>query len=275
FNGSVCTCETPLLSRAHPTILRTDRVASTEHLERLLKRAVLEPGTRPRFLKKLLASHVFVFIHHPEGEAQTVWNSQIVAWVRHDGAHVYALFTSEEALSKAPLPGKAAFSIHVQSLFEANPNVHCIVNPGSTYEMQISADELAHALASIAQAGGATTLMLGARENAAIANSHPLLASKLMTFLAGISQVEQAYFLEAELGQLPSRPLQIAILVSESVQIAEAISKVVDGTYGKEQPAKVRIFLQNSPEYLSVRAAGIAPFYDREWGARLLPLKPE
>jgi hypothetical protein len=250
-------------------------VASTEHLERLLKRAVLEPGTRPRFLKKLLASNAFVFIRHPAGEAQTVWNSQSVAWIRHDGAHVYPIFTSEEALAKAPIPGKTAFSIHVQSLFEADPNIHCHVNPGSMYEMEISADELAHALASIAQAGGATTLMLGARENAAIANSHPLLTSKLMTFLAGISQVEQAYFLEAELSQLPSRPLQIAILVSESVQIVEAISKVVEGTYGKEQPAKVRIFLPNSPEYLSVRAAGIAPFYDREWGARLLALKPD
>ncbi|HEV2680742.1 MAG TPA: SseB family protein [Rhodanobacter sp.] len=250
-------------------------MASTEHLEALLKRAVLEPGTRPRFLKMLLASNAFVFIPYPEGEAQTVWNSQPIAWIRHDGAYVYPLFTSEEALAKAPLPGKTAFNVHVQSLFDANPNRHCIVNPGSTYEMQISADELAHALASIAQAGGATTLMLGARENAAIANSHPLLASKLMTFLAGISQVEQAYFLEAELSQLPSRPLQIAILVSESVQIAEAISKVVEGTYGKEQPAKVRIFLPNSPEYLSVRAAGIAPFYDREWGARLLTLESD
>lgn len=250
-------------------------MASTEHLERLLKRAVLEPGTRPRFLKKLLASHVFVFIHHPEGEAQTVWNSQIVAWVRHDGAHVYALFTSEEALSKAPLPGKAAFSIHVQSLFEANPNVHCIVNPGSTYEMQISVDELAHALASIAQAGGATTLMLGARENAAIADSHPLLTSKLMTFLAGISQVEQAYFLEAELSQLPSRPLQIAILVSERVQIGKAIATAIEGVYGNEQPPEVRAFVQGSPEYASLKAARIAPFYDRKWVPRLLALKPD
>ena len=178
-------------------------------------------------------------------------------------------------LAKAPIPGKTAFSIHVQSLFEANPNIHCHVNPGSTYEMQISAEELAHALANIAQAGGATTLMLGARENAAIANSHPLLTSKLMHFLASICQVEQAYFFEAELCQLPSRPLQIAFLVSESVQIAEAISEVVEGTYGEEQPAKVRVFLRSSPEYLSVKAANIAPFYDREWNARLLALKPD
>jgi hypothetical protein len=268
------------ITNAHPRSFafirpeRTNIVASTEHLERLLKRAVLEPGTRPRFLKKLLASHVFVFIHHPEGEAQTVWNSQTVAWIRHDGAHVLPLFTSEEALAKAPIPGKAAFSIHVQSLLEANPNTPCHVNPGSTYDVPFSADELAHALARITQAGGATTLMLGARENAAIANSHPLLVSELMTFLAGVSQVEQAYFLEAELNPLPSRSIQIAILATESVQVAEAISKVVEATYGKGLPAKVRIFLRNSPEYLSIKAAGLAPFYDRKWGPRLRALKP-
>jgi len=250
-------------------------VASTEHLERLLKRAVLEPGTRPRFLKKLLGSNAFVFIHHPADEAQTVWNSQTVAWIRHDGAQVIPLFTSQEALAKAPIPGKTAFSIHVQSLLEANPNTHCHVNPGSAYDVPFSADELARALSSIAQAGGATTLMLGARENAGIANSHPLLASKLMTFLAGISQVEQAYFLEAELNQIPTRPLQIAILVTESVQVAEAISKAVEGTYGKERSAKVRLFLRDTPEYLSIKAAGMAPFYDRAWGARLLALKPD
>lgn len=250
-------------------------MASTEHLERLLKRAVLEPGTRPRFLKKLLGSNAFVFIHHPAAEAQTVWNSQTVAWIRHDGARVIPIFTSQEALAKAPIPGKTAFCIHVQSLLEANPNTHCHVNPGSMYEIPFSADELANALATIAQAGGSTTLMHGARENAAIANSHPLLVSKLITFLAGISQVEQAYFLEAELDQRPSRPLQIAILVTESVQGAEAISKAVEGTYGKEQPVKVRIFLRDAPEYLSIKTAGMAPFYDREWGARLLALKPD
>jgi hypothetical protein len=255
-------------------ILRTDIVASTEHLERLLKRAVLEPGTRPRFLKKLLASDAFVFVHFPADAAQTVWNSQTVAWIRHDGAYVYPLFTSEEALAKATIPGKTAFKIHVQSLFDASPNRHCIVNPGSTYEMQISADELAHALASIAQAGGATTLMLGARENAAISNRHPQLVGKLMTLLAGISQVEQAYFLEAELTELPSRPIQIAILVTEVVQVAEAISSAVEGTYGKEQPAKVRILLRDTPEYHSVKAAGMAPFYDREWSTRLLTINP-
>lgn len=249
-------------------------MASTEHLERLLKRAALEPGTRPRFLRKLLGSNAFVFIHHPEGEAQTVWNSQTVAWIRHDGARVIPLFTSQEALAKATIPGMTAFNIHVQSLFEASPNRHCIVNPGSTYEMQISADELAHALASIAQAGGATTLMLGACENAAISNRHPLLVSKLMSFLAGISQVEQAYFLEAELTELPSRPIQIAILVTEIVQVAEAISSAVEGTYGKEQPAKVRILLRDTPQYHSVKAAGIAPFYDREWSTRLLRINP-
>lgn len=250
-------------------------MASTEHLEILLKRAVLEPGTRSRFLKKLLGSNAFVFIQHPAGEARTVWNSQTVVWIRNDGAHVIPLFTSQEALANAPIPGKTAFSVHVQSLLEANPNIHCHVNPGSTYEMSFSAEELAHVLARIAQAGGATRLMLGARENAAIANSHPMLASKLMTFLAEISQVEQAYFLEAELDQHPSRRLQIAILVTESVQVAEAISKVVEGAYGKRQSVKVRLFLRDSPEYLSVKTAGIAPFYDREWGARLLALKPD
>lgn len=250
-------------------------MASTKHLERLLKRAVLEPGTRPQFLKKLLASNAFVFIHYPAGEAQTVWNSQPVAWIRHDGAYVYPLFTSEEALAKAPIPGRTAFNIHVQSLFDANPNRHCIVNPGSMYEMQISADELAHALASIARAGGTTTLMLGARENAAIASNHPLLASKLMTFLAGISQVEQAYFLEAELSSPPSRPIQIAILANEDVQIGEAVAKAIEGTYGSERPAGVLVLLQGSPEYLSLKAAGIAPFYDRRWMPRLLKLKPD
>jgi ATP-dependent exoDNAse (exonuclease V) alpha subunit len=250
-------------------------VASTEHLERLLKRAALEPGTRPRFLKKLLGSNAFVFIHHPEGEEQTVWNSQTVAWIRHDGARVIPLFTSREALAKATIPGKTAFNIHVQSLFDASPNRHCIVNPGSTYEMQISAEELAHALASIAQAGGATRLILGARENAAIAKRHPLLVSNLMTFLTGITQVEQAYFLEAELTELPGRPMQIAILVTAIVQIEGAISNAVEGTYGSEQPAKVRILLRDTPEYHSVKAAGIAPFYDREWNARLLTIRPD
>lgn len=249
-------------------------MASTEHLERLLKRAVLEPGTRPQFLKKLLASKAFVFIHHPAGEVQTVWNSQTVAWIRHDGARVIPLFTSKEALAKTPRPGNAAFSIHVQSLLEATPNTDCYVNPGSTYDIQFSADDLARALASIAQVGGATTLMLGASENAAIARSHSLLVSKLMTLLAGISQVEQAYFLEAELNPLPSRPIRIAILISESVQIAETISMTIEGMYGSKQPADVRVYLQDSPEYLSLKAAGIAPFYDREWTTRLLALKP-
>jgi hypothetical protein len=250
-------------------------VASTEHLERLLKRAVQEPGTRPRFLQKLLASNVFVLTKHPAGEPQTVWNTQTVAWIRHDGVQVIPLFTSEEALTKAPIPGQTAFSIHVQSLLEANPNTHCHVNPGSMFDVPFSADELTQALARIGRAGGATTLMLGARENAAIAKSHPLLVSALMTFLAGVGQVERAYFLEAELTPLPRRPIQVAILVTESVQIAEAISRVVEETYGKEQPAKVRIFLRDSPEYLSVKASRMAPFYDHEWGARLLALKPD
>jgi hypothetical protein len=247
-------------------------VASTEHLERLLKRAVLEPGTRPRFLKKLLASNAFVFTHHPGGEAQTIWNSQTVAWIRHDGEKVLPLFTSQEALAKAPIPGATAFNVHVQSFLEANPNTHCHVNPGSTYDMPFSADELARALARIAQNGDATKLMFGARENAAIANSHPLLTSKLMALLAEVSQVEQAYFLEAELGHSPSRPPHIAVLVTETVQVAEAISRVFEGMYGREQPVKVRILLRDSPEYLSAKAAGMAPFYDREWGARRLAL---
>ena len=244
-------------------------MASTEHLDRLLKRAVLEPGTRSRFLKKLLRSNAFVFIHHPADEAQTVWNSKTVAWIRNDGVEVIPLFTSEAALAKAPIPGKAAFSVHVQSLLEANPNTHCHINPGSTYDVQFSADELAHALASIAQAGGATTLMLAARENAAIANTHPLLTTKLMTFLAGISQVEQAYFLEAELSQIPCRPLQIAILANENCQITEALSIAIEGAYKSEKPPEVRIFPAGSPEYLALKAAGIAPFFDREWNTRL------
>lgn len=53
-------------------------MATTGHLERMLKRAFMEPGTRPRFLKKLLASNAFAFIQHPEGETPTVWNSQTV-----------------------------------------------------------------------------------------------------------------------------------------------------------------------------------------------------
>jgi len=250
-------------------------VASAGHLERMLKRAFMEPGTRPRFLKKLLASSAFVFIQHPEGEAQTVWNSQTVVWIRYDGAHVIPLFTSEEALRKAPRSGNSAFSINVQSLLEATPNTHCHVNPGSPYNIEFSADDLACALKGIAQAGGSTKLMLGAAENAAIAKNHHLLASKLMTCLAGISQVEQAYFLEAELSQLPSRPLQIAILASEDCRIAETISGAIEGVYKSELPAEVRVFLKGSPEHLSLKAAGIAPFYDREWGARLLALKPD
>lgn len=270
-------CLPRLGSRRFGVASRTDDeiVASTEHLEKLLKRAVQEPGTRLRFLKKLLGSNAFVFIHHPADEAQTVWNSQTVVWIRNDGAKVIPIFTSQEALAKAPLPGNTAFNIHVQSLLEANPNTHCHVNPGSQYEMPFSANELASTLASIARAGGATTLMAGARENAAIANSHPMLTSSLMTFLAGISQVEQAYFMEVDLAQSPSRPLQIAILVTESVQVTEAISKVVEGTYGRKQPVKVRLFLRDTPGYLSVKAAGLAPFYDREWDVRLLALKPD
>lgn len=247
-------------------------MTTTGHLERMLKRAFMEPGTRPRFLKKLLASSAFVFIQHPEGEAQTVWNSQTVAWIRHDGARVIAIFTSEEALRKAPMPGNSAYSIDVQSLFEATPNTHCHVNPGSTYDMQFSADDLARALASIAQAGGSTRLMLGAAENAAIAKNHHLLTSKLMTCLAGITQVEQAYFLEAELSQLPVRPLQIAILASEDCRIAETVSDAIEGAYKSKLPAEVRVFLKGSPEHLSMKATGIAPFYDREWVPRLLAL---
>jgi hypothetical protein len=91
--------------------------------------------------------------------------------------------------------------------------------------------------------------------------------------VAGISPVEQAYFLEAELNQLPSRPIQIAILLTESVQIVDAISKAVEGTYGKEQRTKVHIFLRDSPEYLSMKTAETAPFYDREWPTRLLTLQ--
>jgi hypothetical protein len=253
---------------------RTELVASAEHLERLLKRAVLEPGTRPRFLKKLLASNAFVFIQHPAGEVQTVWNSQTVAWIRYDGAQVIPLFTSQEALARAPILGKTAFCINVQSLLEANPNTHFHVNPGSPYDMQYSADDLAYVLTSIAQVGGSMKLMHGAAENAAIAKSHNLLASKLMTCLAGISQVEKAYFLEAELNQLPSRPLQIAIVASEDCQIAETISIAIEGAYKSKRPAEVRVFLQGSPEHLSLKAAGIAPFYDREWRTRLLALKP-
>jgi hypothetical protein len=249
-------------------------MASSEHLDKLLKRAALEPGTRWRFLKKLLKSNAFVFIHHPAGEAQTVWNSRTVAWIRNDGMEVIPLFTSEAALAKAPIPGKAAFSVHVQSLLEAHPNTHCHVNPGSTYDVPFSADELAHALTSIAEAGGATTLMLGARENAAIANTHPSLTAKLMAFLAGVSQVERAYFLEAELNQPPSRPMQIAVLVTDGVQITEAISKIVEGLHEETQPARVRTFFLGSPEYVSIKASGIAPFYDREWNMRLLAVKP-
>ena len=255
-------------------LFRSKAVASTEHLEKLLKRAALEPGTRPRFLQKLLASDVFVLTQHPAGEAQTVWNSRTVAWIRHDGEEVLPLFTSEAALAKAPIPGTTAFRIRVQSALEANPNLHCHVNPGSAYDVPFSADELTRALARIARAGGATTLMHGAREIGAIANGHPLLVSGLMTFLATVSQVEQAYFMEAELTPLRRRPIQIAILATESVQIVETISKVVEETYGKGQPAKVRILIRDSPEYLSVKAAGMAPFYDREWASRLLALKP-
>jgi len=257
------------------SLQRAEAVASTEHLERLLKRAVQEPGTRPRFLLKLLASNVFVFAKHPAGETQTVWNSHTVAWIRHDGEHVLPVFTSEAALARAPIPGTSAFRVHVQSLLEANPNTHCHVNPGSIYDVPFSADELTYTLARIARAGGATTLMHGAREIGAIANSHPLLVSRLMTFLATVDQVEQAYFTEAELTPLPSRPIQIAILATESVQIVESISNVVEETYGKGQPAKVRILLRDSPEYLSVKTSRMAPFYDREWGARLLALKPD
>lgn len=249
-------------------------MATSEHLERLLKRAVQEPGTRPRFLKKLLMSNAFVFIHHPADEMQTVWNSQTVAWIRNDGAEVIPIFTSQEALAKAPLPGSTAFNVHVQSLLEANPNTHCHVNPGSLYEMLFAADELASTLDIIARAGGSTTLMAGARENAAIATSHPVLTGRLVDFLTAIGQVEQAYFLEVELTQSPVRPLQIAILVTEIVHVTEAISKVVEGTYGRKQSVKVRLLLQGTPEYQSVKTAGIAPFYDREWSERLLALKP-
>jgi hypothetical protein len=56
----------------------------------------------------------------------------------------------------------------------------------------------------------------------------------------------------------------------KSVQVSEAISKVVEGAYGKKRPVKVRLFLRDTPEYFSVKAAGLAPFYDREWDARLL-----
>lgn len=249
-------------------------MASTEHLERLLKRAVLEPGTRPGFLKKLLGSSAFVFIDHPAGETQTVWNSQTVAWIRHDGAHVLPLFTSQEALAKAPIPGKTAFRVHVQSLLEANPNTHCHVNPGSMYDMQFSADELAHTMARNARAGGSTTLMLGATENAAIAKRHSLLVGKLMTALAGVSQVEQAYFLEVELNQIPIRPMRIAILASESVEVVETISMAIEGTYGSNRSVDVLVYLPNSTEYVSLKAEGVSPFYDREWGTRLLALNP-
>ncbi|WP_162258307.1 SseB family protein [Frateuria sp. Soil773] len=250
-------------------------MATTGHLERMLKRAFMEPGTRPRFLKKLLASNAFVFIQHPEGETPTVWNSQTVAWIRYDGAEVIPLFTSEEALSKAPMPGSSAYSVNVQSLLEANPNTHCHVNPGSTYDMQFSADDLTRALASVAQAGGSTRLMPGAAENAAIAKNHHLLTSKLMTCLAGISQVEKAYLLEADLSQLLTRPLRIAILASEDCRIAETISGAIEGAYKSKLPAEVRVFLKGSPEHLSMKAAGTAPFYDREWGPRLLTLEKD
>lgn len=249
-------------------------MTSSEQLERALRCATREPGARPALYRELLRSEVFVLATAPDGVAATLWNSKIVAWIRFDGVHVIPCFTTIKKARKAAESGHFAYKVKIRSLFEANKECDFHLNPNSEFDLKLSTNDVSSLLErGTVNLGVTRSAMNGDIQLKRSGDELVAVASALTVLLAQYSDIKQAYFFEVEQMSSGYQALVIGILASKDDKtLVQAISTILLDTYSGRLPIDVCFMLPNGAELSALKRASVDPFYDRDWGNRLVDL---
>jgi hypothetical protein len=248
------------------------QMTSSEHLERLLRRAIREPGARPALYRAFLNSVVYILVCTPEGLARTIQNGRIVAWVRYDGVHVIPCFLKKKHAVKACDRNQYVFEVGARSVMETNKNCGLHLNPNVGPEMQLSPQDVATLLAhgTISSFAKQFTLCDDAKI-ARLTEELPSVISALTILFATHACIERAYCYQLEQPSRGSRSLVIGLIGDRvDTSIVHDISTVVGDTYTGDQAVDTCLMKPGGRELTAIEEVNIQPFYDRRWGAQLV-----
>jgi type III secretion system (T3SS) SseB-like protein len=157
-------------------------------LERALMRAPNDPSARPEFYRLLMDSTLFVIgkiegHQNPQGQMQG--DRLMIATIAWEGKNYHPVFSCMARL-KAFAPGEEVEFLQLagRALFSATKGSHFLLNPGSDFGKELSAEELTSIM-------GQTRVMIGQ------AKEYPKkLVDPLKDFFARTPQVKAAHIVQ-------------------------------------------------------------------------------
>jgi len=253
-------------------------IESETPLERLLRHAATEPGMRPEFYRRLLASDVLVPVDQPGqiGPYPAGTNLNIISLVRDDGVVVIPFFTSAARVCEAPV-GNKCVQMNVRDLFKTNPGKHFHVNPCSLFGREFVPVEVQ----SLLKHGG---LMIPCRihvkQNDTAVTLVPLqdppthVLDELKVLLARNPQVQAAYIGEL---RTPQEAVKKSCMLAfdftpkaDVDRILRDVATVITEHMTSHSPHVDLVVRPRNGSHLAKAFEAIAPFYVIGWAGRFL-----
>jgi len=246
--------------------------ASETPLESLLRVATDEPGRRPEFYKKLLGSDILIACAK-SGAAKPERASFAVLYTL-EGLPVVPFFTSPRTLREAFPHARYVATLTAREFFECTRGQTLHLNPKSPFGRTFTPDEIESLLStgtpvratSVQESHELIGIAEPSREPAELISALTVLYSRMDT-------VEAAYLgeLKDELPRARPRFLLALRMGRPDDEVIHATATVAhDLEVTKNFDLDLTVLDDTTAKHLAGYFASAKPFYDREWGARMI-----
>ena len=115
-------------------------------LEELLIKAATNPSARPRFLKSLLESEIFIVQNDPPVEESDSTKQFHTETIELDDGKYLPVFSSPERLQSFKSSDTGYLSVNGRTFLKATRGINVLLNPGLTYARIFTSEEIADLL---------------------------------------------------------------------------------------------------------------------------------
>jgi hypothetical protein len=245
-------------------------------LERLLDLATNEPGYAPEFYRGLLTSEVFALV--PEvGHGLEEGKLRFVMWHGADGSTIIPYFSSVQSLEKALQPGWQGVKLTGRTFLQLTRGATVVLNPNEAAYCCLSPIEVTLLLETGAVANPERATQMGGSMRAFQVVETPPAATllSLSVLFAQHASVRRAYLVYCYPPDQPEvRCYLIVIRMDDqgAEQLVRESAQVLLDVPPDLMTDLITCF-DDSDEPLPSAAELAAPFYDKSWGGRMMPME--
>jgi hypothetical protein len=245
-------------------------------LERLLDLANKEPGYAPEFYRSLLDSDVFALI--PEvGHGLEEAKLRFIMWHGEDGSTIIPYFSSIQSLENALQPGWQGVKLTGRTFLQLTRGATVVLNPNEAAYCRLSPIEVTLLLETGAVSNPERATSTGGLMRAFQVGETPPVATlmSLSVLFAQHASVHRAYLVCCFPPDKPeARKYLIVIRMDEREAeklVRESAQVMMD--VPPDLSTDLITCFDDANESLQLVAELTAPFYDKSWGVRMMPLE--